>query len=74
MRSRGRRVWIEVSDRPIGPDVHVVRPRKENPEPGGSMTLVDRPIAKRLLIHVPNDECVEPLIESYLGRVPAGDR
>ena len=63
----GRRAWIEVSERFIGPDVDVVRPRRGSPKPGGSVAVADRPTTEPLVIHVPHDERIEPLIEIYMG-------
>lgn len=64
----GRRVWIEVSERFVAPDVDVVRPRGGNTESGGSLAVADRPTTEPLVIHVPHDERVEPLVEIYMGR------
>jgi hypothetical protein len=61
----GRRVWIELSRRSIGPDVHVIH---RGPEPparaaGGAagLAVVTEPVAVR----VPHDEFREPLVEIY---------
>jgi hypothetical protein len=63
----GRRAWIEVSERLIRPDVNVVRSRREGPQSAGSVTVAERPATEPLVIHVPHDECVEPLVEIYMG-------
>jgi hypothetical protein len=64
----GRRAWIEVSERYVGPDVDVLRPREGSTESGGSVAIADRPTTEPLVIHVPHDERVEPLVEIYMGR------
>jgi len=64
----GRRAWIEVSERFVGPDVNVVRPRATSPESGGTVAVADRPTTEPLVIHVPHDERVEPMVEICLGR------
>jgi len=66
----GRRAWIEVSERFIGPDVQVVRPQAAPGEAGSGspVAVAARPRAQPLLVHVPHDERSEPLVEIYLGR------
>lgn len=64
----GRRAWIEVSERFVGPDVDVVRPRMASTQSGGTVAVADRPTTEPLVIRVPHDERVEPLVEIYMGR------
>ena len=67
----GRLAWIEVSERFIGPDVDVVepwRPDRASWESGGGVAVADRSAAAPLVIHVPHDERIEPLVEIYIGR------
>ena len=65
----GRRAWIEVSERFIGPDVQVVRPVYAPAETeGGAVAVAALPRAEPLVIHVTHDERHEPLIEIYMGR------
>jgi hypothetical protein len=64
----GRRAWIEVSERFIGPDVNVLRSRRERTESHGTVAVADLQSTQPLVIHVPHDERVEPLIEIYTGR------
>jgi hypothetical protein len=68
----GRRAWIEVSERFIGPDVQVLKPRqaKERPEErnAGGVAVEVPPSTRPLVIHVPHDERSEPFIEIYTGR------
>jgi len=64
----GRRAWIEVSERSVGPDVDVVRPGAANAVSVGTVAVADRPTTEPLVIHVPHDERVEPLVDIYRGR------
>ena len=65
----GRRAWIEVSERFIGPDVNVIQPRQEPGNSRSGTAVIDSPaIAQPLVIHVPHDERREPFIEIFLGR------
>lgn len=62
-----RRAWIEVSERFIGPDVHVLRRRPRGAEvkqDHADVVTASRP----LVIHVPHDERQEPFVEIYIGR------
>lgn len=64
----GRRAWIEVSERFIGPDVNVLRPRQQWNESRGAMTVADPASTEPLVIHVPHDERAEPFVEIFVGR------
>jgi hypothetical protein len=66
----GRRAWIEVSERFIGPDVQVVRPEIAPVEFGGgsAVAVASPPRTEALVVHVPHDERHEPFVEIYLGR------
>ncbi|MEX0819991.1 MAG: DUF4058 family protein [Pirellulaceae bacterium] len=64
----GRRAWIEVTERFVGPDVTVLRSRQEGTGSKGTVALADQPSTEPLVIHVPHDERVEPLVEIYVGR------
>ena len=67
----GRRAWIEVSERFVGTDVDVLaprRPQEAQAESGGGAAVVARPATQPLVIHVPHDERVEPLVEICMGR------
>lgn len=64
----GRRTWIQISERFIGPDVQVLQQPAETEGAGGGVSLAVQPSAHPLVIHVPHDEQVEPLIEIYTGR------
>ena len=64
----GRRVWIEVSRRSIGPDVEVRRGHAPSPrrtEPVGATAVADRPVARPIVVKVAHDEFREPFIEIY---------
>ncbi len=67
----GRRSWIEVSERYIGPDVNLLRRRDADQDApggnGGAATAV-RTAARPLVIHIPHDERREPFVEIYAGR------
>jgi hypothetical protein len=63
------RLWIDASDRPIGPDVDVLRGDQPSSEPGGVAIATD--VAQPILITVP----VEERRETYLEiRTPLEDR
>lgn len=62
----GRRVWIEVSERTIGPDVIVAQRGEARPEAQGG--VVTAPASRAVIVHVPHDERREPLIEIRFGR------
>lgn len=64
----GRRAWIEVSERYIGPDVSVVD-SGIIPNAGGT-TIATKNVTEPIVIHVPHDELVEPLIEICVGKGP----
>jgi hypothetical protein len=64
----GRRVWIEVSHRPIGPDVEVRRghtPASRRTEPAGAAAVTECAIARPVVVNVAHDEWREPFIEIY---------
>ncbi len=65
----GRRAWIEVSERFIGPDVEVVRPGAPG-EAGhrSSVAVASPPRTEPLVVHVPHDERSELLVEICVGR------
>jgi hypothetical protein len=64
----GRRLWIEVSRRSIGPDVEVrraARPSTRVPRPAGSVAIASPPIAHPVMVKVAHDEFREPFVEIY---------
>lgn len=64
----GRRAWVEISERFIGPDVNVVRLQRR-PEPERShVATLERAASTPVVIHVPHDEYKENLVEICIGR------
>ncbi len=64
----GRRVWIELSRRSIGPDVevrHAIKPSARASEPAGSVAVASPPVAHPIVVKVAHDEFREPFIEIY---------
>ena len=67
----GRRVWIEVSRRSIGPDVEIRQRQPRGPssvgrDPTGRLAVVNRPSARPVVVRVAHDEFREPFIEIYM--------
>lgn len=64
----GERVWVEVTSRYIGPDVHVLRPNGpavgEEPS-GGGVALAAPPHIRPVVVTVPHDERRESRVEIY---------
>lgn len=65
----GRRVWVEVSQRSIGPDVNVLRP-KNGPLGGGEsagdgVAVASVPRTQPIVVHVPHEEIRETFLEIY---------
>jgi len=64
----GRRIWIELSRRSIGPDVevrHSVKPSSRANKPAGSVAVANPPAAHPVVVKVAHDEFREPFIEIY---------
>lgn len=71
----GRRAWIEVSERFIGPDVQVLKPRQgqessEERRGAAGVAVAVPPSTRPIVIHVPHDERREPFLDIYVGRRP----
>ncbi|MGV3725005.1 MAG: DUF4058 family protein, partial [Actinomycetota bacterium] len=64
--SLSHRVWIEVSERCVGPDVSVAHAAR-SPARGGA-AVAEAPVGNAVVVHVPHDERREPLIEIRVGR------
>lgn len=67
----GRRAWIEVSERPVEPDVNVVRAQWPEPPAGagsGAVAVAEDTATEPVVIHVPHDEHREPFVEIYVGQ------
>jgi hypothetical protein len=63
----GRRAWIEISERYIGPDVNVLRAEPDRPASRSAVAVITR-ASEPLVVHVPHDERQEPLVEISMGR------
>jgi hypothetical protein len=65
----GRRVWIEVSRRSIGPDVQIQRERAQvspvRSAVATSATAVSELVARPIMVKVARDEWREPYVEIY---------
>ena len=61
----GERLWVEASDRSIGPDVHVLQDEGHGPEPsvGGEGRLATEIRSQPVVVTVPQDEFRETYIE-----------
>jgi hypothetical protein len=62
----GDRLWVEVSQRPIGPDVNVLR-REAPRRPAGSsgLAVASKPTSRAVLVTVPHDEMREPFLQIF---------
>jgi hypothetical protein len=64
----GRRVWIEIAQRSVGPDVNVLHSGRSAParaEPSGTVLIASPPTARPVVVKVAHDEFREPFIEVY---------
>jgi hypothetical protein len=65
----GRRVWVEISRRSIGPDIEVrrqeKRPARGRPKLAGGVAVANPPVANPVIVKVTHDEFREPFIEIY---------
>ena len=67
----GRRAWVEISDRFIGPDVIIVASERVTERAATrttSVAMATMEVSQPVVIHVPHDEQVETLVEIYIGR------
>jgi len=64
----GRRAWVEISDRYIGPDVSVLHNERPFRSAEGTVAVSEAVLTEPVVIHVPHDERVETFIEIYAGR------
>jgi hypothetical protein len=66
----GRRAWIEVSERFVGPDVQVLRPRRQPAESDSeaAVSVAERTRTRPIVVRVPHDERHESYVEIYVGR------
>jgi hypothetical protein len=65
----GRRVWIEVSRRSVGPDIQIQRARggllPPGPTAASTSAVATPPVARPLKVKVTHDEFREPFVEIY---------
>jgi Protein of unknown function (DUF4058) len=64
----GRRIWIEVSRRSVGPDVEIRRPRSSpayRAEQAATVQTASSVAARPVVVKVPHDEFREPFVEIY---------
>ena len=65
----GDRLWVEVSQRVIGPDVNILRPRpsptsrRGESESHGGVALAEEVTARPVVVTVPHDEFREPFLQ-----------
>lgn len=64
----GRRAWVEITERNIGPDMSVMRDGRRGDYSGGVVATAEPNVTQPVVIHVPHDERVETLIEICEGR------
>jgi hypothetical protein len=73
----GRRVWIQVSRRSVGPDVQIQRARAAvtSPRPAAATTsaVATQLVARPFMVKVAHDEFREPFVEIY-ARIDDGKR
>ena len=62
----GRRAWVEVSERFIGPDINVVSPGSMETISHTSAAIME--VSQPIVVRVPHDEQTETLVELYIGR------
>jgi Protein of unknown function (DUF4058) len=66
----GRRVWIEVSRRSVGPDVQIQRTRAFVSSPrqvlaSSTSAIATQPVARPVMVKVAHDQFREPFVEIY---------
>ena len=67
----GRRAWVEISERFVGPDVNVIIPRPRRPSSPSNITKIASAtleVTRPVVVTVPHDEQSETTIEIYIGR------
>jgi hypothetical protein len=63
----GRRAWVEVSERYVGPDVNIVLRERSRPSANPGMTATIE-TTEPIIVKVPHDEQRETIVEIYVGR------
>ncbi len=64
----GRRAWVEISERFIGPDVSVMRGDSSHDRSQSMVAVAQSSVTQPIVIHVPHDERIETFIEICEGR------
>ncbi|MEZ6131838.1 MAG: DUF4058 family protein [Planctomycetaceae bacterium] len=67
----GRRSWVEISERFIGPDVNVIAPashRLRSRPDNSSVETATMEVTRPIVVTVPHDEQSETFVEVYTGR------
>jgi hypothetical protein len=66
----GRRAWIEMSQRSVGPDVNILEPRPKPPrlEPAPAVAVAPAVARKPRIVRVPHDERRESFVEVFHGQ------
>lgn len=67
----GRRAWVEISERFVGPDVNVIAhgsPRHRSRPDNSSMETTTMEVTRPVVVNVPHDEQSETIVEIYIGR------
>jgi len=67
----GRRAWVEISERFVGPDVNVIAPgshRLPSRSHISSIETATMEVTQPVVVTVPHDEQSETLVEIYIGR------
>jgi len=70
LASIGSRIWAEASQRPIGPDVKVLRPEVPSPAQGtspGGIAVAEVTATEPITVRAPQVEIREPFLEIYAG-------
>lgn len=67
----GRRAWVEVSERFVGPDVNVIAPQSQRRSSRSDFSAIESAtldVTRPVVVTVPHDEQSESTIEIYIGR------
>lgn len=69
----GKRAWVDISERYIGPDVNVLRPKPNGgqvggPELGGGLAVATAVRSEPVIVRVPHDEMWESFVDIYTPR------
>ena len=68
----GRRAWVEISERFVGPDVNVIAPGSHHhplrSHASSSIDTATMEVTRPVVVTVPHDEQSETIVEIYIGR------